>query len=100
MEDTIDKKTNQAAELLKALAHPIRMQIVMHLTEQASINVGSLQNLLNIEQSLLSHHLIKMNDQGILHHTRKGKEIYYSIADPTVIEITKLMVGSRLIPKG
>lgn len=86
------QKTDQAAELLKTIAHPIRLRILLALIEQSSINVSTLQVKLKIDQSLLSHHLIKMKDRGLLINARQGKEIHYSLADPTFAEAVKMIL--------
>jgi DNA-binding transcriptional ArsR family regulator len=45
-----------------------------------------LENI-EIEPSLLSHHLSKMKNIGILESYRKGRNIYYRLA---IMEITKV----------
>ncbi|UFH52584.1 metalloregulator ArsR/SmtB family transcription factor [Spirosoma sp. KNUC1025] len=83
---------DRAADVLKAVAHPSRIRIVLALTQQASINVSSLQQQLQLEQSLLSQHLTKLKDKKILISQRQGSEIYYSLADPTVVDVLQLML--------
>ena len=92
LETISDHQTEQTAELLKLLAHPVRIQIVLLLTEQQSVNVSTLQRLTNVDQSLVSQHLTKMKDRGILTSVKKGKEIYYSLKDSTFIEAIKLLL--------
>lgn len=92
MSSTNFQSTEQAAELLKTIAHPIRLRILLALIEQPSINVSTLQTQLKIDQSALSHHLIKMKDRGLLTNVRRGKEIYYSLADATFAEVVKLLL--------
>lgn len=68
------------AEVLKTIAHPVRLEILELLEETSTLGVAALQQKLNIEQSLLSHHLTKMKDKGILCSEREGKNLYYSIS--------------------
>lgn len=95
MEPIIDQKIDQVAELLRTLAHPLRMQIVLLLSQQKPCPVSSLQVQLQAEQSLLSHHLIKMKDKGILTSVRKGKEIYYSVAYPCFMKLVRLLLERK-----
>lgn len=84
--------TGRVAELLKVLAHPIRLRIINLLSQHSELNVGTIQGQIEISQSLVSHHLIKMNDKGILTKVRGGKEIYYSLADPILAQWLTLLM--------
>jgi DNA-binding transcriptional ArsR family regulator len=81
------QKLEKAAFILKAIGHPIRLAILDLLDQTNQMHVSELQEKLDIEQALLSHHLIKMKDKGVLLAVKKGKYIYYSIADPSMIRI-------------
>ncbi len=87
-----DKRLIEAAELLKALANPTRMHIVRLLGRHGDLNVSIFVKELNLEQSLVSHHLTKMNDKGMLIRRRQGKEIWYSLADPVLNEVVQMVV--------
>ncbi|RYF61556.1 MAG: transcriptional regulator, partial [Cytophagaceae bacterium] len=50
----------QAAYLLKGVAHPLRMEILKLLGQTPGLNVTDLMDKLQAEQSLVSHHLIRM----------------------------------------
>lgn len=54
------KKLNEKAELLKVLAHPVRLCIVKGLLENGGCNVTYMQNCLNAPQSTVSQHLQKL----------------------------------------
>jgi DNA-binding transcriptional ArsR family regulator len=87
-----EKKISQVTELLKALAHYDRVRIIILLSQEGPMNVSALIAQLSLEQSGLSHHLIKMRDRGILVSSRRGKQIYYSLSDLTLIaELTLLL---------
>jgi DNA-binding transcriptional ArsR family regulator len=81
------KKLERAAYVLKAVAHPVRIGIIDLLDQRNDISVNELCELLNCEQSLISHHLTKMRDKGILEAKREGKNIYYSLTDKTITNI-------------
>lgn len=42
-------------------------------------NVGELMEELGVEQSLLSHHLAVLRDNGLVEATRKGKAMIYQL---------------------
>lgn len=85
------KKLEKAAYVLKCLAHPVRISIIDLLEQRDRLTVTQLQQVLKIEQSLLSHHLINMRDKGIVNTHREGKNIYYSLTDTTLTDIINLI---------
>lgn len=91
------EKIGKIAEVLKTIAHPVRLSIIEILDERHSMSVTELQEHLNIEQSLLSHHLTKMRDRGILVASRDGKNIFYALADNTLTKIFDCMGNCDLI---
>lgn len=80
-------KLERAAYVLKAVAHPTRINIVDLLDQQKECSVSELSELLDCEQSLLSHHLTNMRDKGILSVRREGKNMFYSLTDKTITKI-------------
>lgn len=84
------------AEVLKTIAHPIRLEVIELLDESGTLGVTELQQKLNVEQSLLSHHLTKMKDKGILSSKREGKNLYYSISLKNIESIFDCMGNCRI----
>ncbi len=67
----------RAANMLKAIAHPIRLSIVGSLENGGKRNVTEIHKHLGIEQSTASHHLGILKDKGVLASKREGKNIVY-----------------------
>ena len=86
-------KLEQAAELIKVLAHPTRIRILQLLARRGQLTASAVQHKLQIEQSLLSHHLIMMNTKGALRKHRKGREVHYSLTDPSLMRIVTLLLS-------
>ncbi|MBD2757100.1 ArsR/SmtB family transcription factor [Spirosoma validum] len=93
---SIIKDYQLAAELLKTIAHPIRLRILLILAQEPSLNVSTLQHELKLDQSALSHHLIKMRDRGILNSDRRNRDMYYYLADPAFVQVIKLMLEREI----
>lgn len=74
-------KYNDIAEILKVLAHPIRICIVKNLLENGECNVSYMHTCLEIPQSTVSQHLQKLRVAGIIQGKRNGLEINYKIKD-------------------
>jgi predicted transcriptional regulator len=81
---------NEAAELLKALAHPVRLCIVKGLMEKGSCNVSFMQNCLGLPQSTVSQHLQKLRTLGIVAAHRTGLEINYSVENEKVKQLVQI----------
>ena len=83
--------------MLKAVAHPLRIKIVLMLQEHKEMNVSAIYKNLNAEQSLISHHLINMRDKGILEIRRSGKNIYYFLVDDSVANVIDCIYRSKIL---
>jgi DNA-binding transcriptional ArsR family regulator len=79
--DTDYMRYNDNAEVLKALAHPIRLCIVKNLLDNGECNVGHMYTCLEVPQSTVSQHLQKLRSSGIIEGIRNGLEINYKIKD-------------------
>lgn len=77
----------RASETLKMLAHPQRLRIVEILDMEQEVPVHSIIDQTGLPQAVISHHLNQMRRAGLLAAERRGKEIWYSIADPRVFSI-------------
>ncbi len=83
---TFDNESLQvSSEILRALAHPLRLKILEFIDNFDTINVNKIYNTLNLEQSITSQHLRIMRNAGILHAEKDGKFVHYSI-DYQIIE--------------
>ncbi|MCS4454225.1 metalloregulator ArsR/SmtB family transcription factor [Clostridium botulinum] len=74
-------KYNDIAELLKVLAHPVRICIVKGLLEKGECNVSHMQNCLDMPQSTISQHLQKLKSAGIIEGDRNGLQINYHVSN-------------------
>mgnify|MGYP003506397944 FL=1 len=89
--DMDTNKYNEIAEVLKALAHPVRLCIVRGLIEKGGCNVCHMQECLGMPQSTTSQHLQKLRSAGIISGQRKGLEVTYKVCDQRVVELIKVL---------
>ena len=85
------------AAYFKALAHPIRLQILatMRLGEAC---VCHLEALLGKRQAYISQQIGVLKQAGLLSERRDGTYIYYSLADPaleTILDISRHVVDEQ-----
>ncbi|NLT95427.1 MAG: winged helix-turn-helix transcriptional regulator [Clostridia bacterium] len=86
------KELTKKAEILKAMAHPVRLCIVKNLLEVDSCNVSTIQSCLEMPQSTVSQHLAKLKAAGIIEGERNGVEINYSVVNDDVKKLIKAIL--------
>lgn len=80
---------SEAAECLKILAHPHRLQIVQMLLSQKNVPVNDIAEACNLTQPTTSDHLRLMQRCGFLDSVREGRTVYYSVSEPHLKDIMK-----------
>ena len=85
------EKLDKAANMLKAIAHPMRIAILGFLEGNKKLTVTQIHELLEIEQSTTSHHLGILKDKGVLSSKREGKNTYYFLKHQNLIQIVECL---------
>ena len=80
--------TAPAVELLKALAHPLRLAVVIALDDSPRC-VHEIVDQFGEVQPVVSRHLGVLRDAGLVVGTRRGREVVYALADDHVAHIAK-----------
>jgi DNA-binding transcriptional ArsR family regulator len=75
-----------AAEVLKAMAHPLRLQIV-ELLQRGERSVGEIVDALGEKQAVTSQQLNLMKDKGVLVSRRDGAKVFYRIHNLNVLRL-------------
>jgi ArsR family transcriptional regulator len=83
-------KVEEAAALLKALSHPVRLLILKTLMKE-KCNVTNLEKISGLSQSGVSQHLRILRLSGIIEAQRDGKEICYKIINPMAVKIVEVL---------
>jgi len=82
----------QKADILKAIAHPIRLCILTKLLTDGICNVTDMHCCLDAPQSTVSQHLAKLRSAGVVTTERNGLEVKYNIADEQVVKILNIFL--------
>jgi DNA-binding transcriptional ArsR family regulator len=94
----INETAKKTAEILKALGHPNRIEIVRLLSKKKDrkISVGQIQDSLDLTQVETSRHLIILKNASILSLDKEGTNSFYSInnRDPFIQRITLCLMKS------
>jgi DNA-binding transcriptional ArsR family regulator len=69
----------RAAELLRALSHPVRLRIVEILGE-GELCVKKLEEILGISQPSVSQHLSRLRYAGLIESERRGHLVCYRLS--------------------
>ncbi len=75
------ERAEDVAEIVKAVAHPLRLRILAILSKGGE-NVTGLANRLGASQPDVSHQLSIMRTHGILVCEREGTVVRYGLARP------------------
>jgi len=88
--ETLRSAATQAVAALKLLANEDRLLLMCQLS-QGEICVSELEQQLGIRQPTLSQQLGVLRTESVVSTRRQGKNIYYSVADPAMLEIVALL---------
>ena len=81
------------ARFLRCIGEPTRLQILKVLTRGERC-VGELTNVLNREQSLVSHHLRALKECNIVKERQEAQKVYYKLTDT---RLAKLIVDCEAL---
>ncbi len=84
-------ETNEMAEILKALGHPARLEIVKFLMTSSSCICGDIVEVLPLAQSTVSKHLSELKKVGIIKGTITGNNICYCLDEKIIQKIQTLI---------
>lgn len=73
------------ARILKALAHPSRLQMVEELS-QGERCVCELQKIVKSDISTVSKHLSVLRNVGLVDDEKRGLQVFYSLVSPCVMK--------------
>lgn len=86
----LTKQADSVAQVLKSLAHPVRLKILCQLLEGEQ-SVGDLTEFCGISQSAMSQFLNRMRAEGVLASRREGHFVYYVVADPRLGKLLRAL---------
>ena len=82
----------ERAELLKALALPLRLKLVRGLLRCGCRNVRCMEEQTGQSQSCISQHLARLKAAGVVRAVRSGNEVYYEVADPRAAAVVAALL--------
>lgn len=94
-----DQMIELIARRFRMLGEPVRLRILQAL-EAEEQNVGQLVATLHGNQSNISRHLLALHDAGIVGRRKAANNVFYSIADPVIVKVCRIVCQSEAIHAG
>ncbi|WP_435627510.1 ArsR/SmtB family transcription factor [Candidatus Ferrigenium straubiae] len=85
-----EEDIQQAAQAIKAIAHPLRLKILCVLGDR-EVSVQEIVEQVGTSQSNISQHLAILRDKGVLATRKDANRVYYRIGDPRTIKLVGMM---------
>lgn len=81
-----------ASTLFKALAHPVRLQI-LDMLRQGEICVCHMEAALDKRQAYVSQQLMILRDANLIDSRRDGRKFFYRITDDAICSLLEVVLG-------
>ena len=85
-----DEDIQQAAQAIKAIAHPLRLKILCVLGDR-EISVQEIVEQVGTSQSNISQHLAILRAKGVLATRKDANRVYYRIDDLRTLKLVGMM---------
>ena len=91
----------QTAEILKALGHPLRLQILEELRREGECCVCHLEAHLGQRQAYISQQLARLREAKLVIDRRDGMNMYYALADDSLgLLLDEALRTAKLVRSG
>ena len=80
-----------ASHSLKAMAHPLRLEILCILGGTTEVSVQDIVEQVGTSQSNISQHLAILRDKGVLRTRKDANRVFYRVGDPRTLKLISLM---------
>ena len=80
----------EAAQFLRALANPHRLQVLCELAER-ELSVTALNARIGLSQSALSQHLKVLREDGLVATRREAQTVYYRMTRGPALEVIQVL---------
>ena len=84
------------AQMFKAMAHPVRIQLLEKLKERPWC-VCELAAEVGIDKSVASKHLTQLKEAGLIGDDKRGTQVEYRLIAPCVLDLAKCAEGAVLM---
>lgn len=86
-----DENLEKSYEIFRAVAHPLRIEILNFIAQKGETNVHGIYHTLDIPQSVTSQQLKILKDAALVKSKAVSKERVYSINYPVFLKIANVI---------
>ncbi|MBM7035717.1 ArsR family transcriptional regulator (plasmid) [Vibrio sp. qd031] len=90
--EDMQSQAQEVSELLKTMAHPVRLLVLCQLVNQ-ELSAGELVQRSSLSQSAFSQHLTVLKKHGIVKVRKEAQQVFYSLADERVEKLLDSLYG-------
>lgn len=90
------KQYEPAAEVIKAMAHPMRLCILKGLMSEPNTSVSDMTACLSVPQSTLSQQLSILRRAGLIVSNHRGKYVEYKLANEKIAKFLDKLLNEGL----
>ena len=94
-----DDTVSQLAEMFRLMGDPTRLRVILSCLPGPS-SVGAMAQRLGLSSSLVSHHLRLLRAARVMRGQRRGKQVYYGLADEHISRVLLDMLDHVVEPAG
>jgi ArsR family transcriptional regulator, arsenate/arsenite/antimonite-responsive transcriptional repressor len=93
------EQAGRIAQLLKALADPVRLRLLSLVASHAGGEacVCDLSDAFDLTQPTISHHLKVLHDIGLLDRSKRGVWVYYAVRTDALGDLAEMIGGDALV---
>lgn len=94
--ETHRKRLEAKAEILKALANPVRLCLMEQIIKKGETSVSELVTCMGASQSLISQYLGRLRSLGFVESRKSGNLVYYSCKNKAVRDLVEYILESNI----
>jgi arsenical resistance operon repressor len=89
------RRFNMFSDTFKALADPVRLEILNMLKKNGRMNAGEIADNFDLSKATISHHLKILREQDLIYETKEKNFIYYELNTSVFEDIMTWIVKFR-----
>jgi len=91
--ELFDKELQDRANLFKALAHPVRLQILQFLAQSKTCLTGDISDKFPLTRTTLNQHVKELKNAGLICGHMEGTKIVYCLNYLMVKKMESILTG-------
>lgn len=84
----------QNTKILKAMSHPVRLQI-LDILRQGETCVCHIERIIGKRQAYISQQLMTLRNDKFVETRKEGLQVYYRISNSQILKILEILYGEK-----